>query len=184
MNPNFTVAAIAYLLTCGGFLGWIYKSNQERIPKTSNAGIWVCLRSAVLFLIFYLICMTLDLTVLAGVIMLIAFALFTLASFSIASLPGLVFFYAIQQWVLGWPDKEFLINDTVLESNRNKEKKPDPLIGQNAVVVAPLKPGGKIKVDDLEEIDATCESGFLDTGSEVTIVGKESFSYVVRLRTS
>ncbi len=180
MDMTLLAAGCAYGVTVVSCLTWIFVSKQRRIPRTTKTVLGVSLRAATLFILAYLIGKGLNLSASTALTVLIACAAVTLTSWGFASLPGLVFFYVIQQWILGWPDKELLVHNTALKSNKQSRKEPDPMVGQNAVALTPLKPGGKIRINDSSDVDAVCETGFLDRGETVTIVRKEAFTYVVR----
>ena len=179
MTEDIIVTAVAYVVTVASFLGWIFIRKPERVPRTRKTTFALCLRSLPLFLVFFLICRSFHVTAVFGFVVLAAIGFFTLTSFSLAGLPGLALFYALQQWILGWPDRALLVNEAALESNQSRSRKPDPFVGQSAHTTTPLRPTGKVVVAG-KEVDASCEFGFLQPGIEVEIVGRRSFTILVK----
>lgn len=179
MTKDIIVTVAAYAVTVASFLGWIFLRQPERIPRTRKTAFAICLRSLPLFLLFFFVCRSLNVTAVFGFVVLAVIGFFTLTSYSLAGLPGLALFYVLQQWVLGWPDRTFLVNGTTLESNEGKAHSPDPLTGHIGSVLSPLRPSGKVTVDG-KELDATCDFGFLDAGAKVIIIGRKNFTFLVQ----
>ena len=118
-------------------------------------------------------------SVIAGMVFLVFFLLALCGPFAISGIISVGFIYAVQQWILGWPDRYLLLHEVTLASNQNKPHQVDPLIGRIARVVTPLRLSGKIVIDE-EEFDAASEFGFIDTGIEVEIINKKGFNFIVR----
>jgi len=181
MIIDIIFTAVAYFLTVSGFAMWIFKKKPDRVPCTRRTIFSLALRTAPLYLFMLYVCQSTGISVIVGVAIL-AICLIALID-PLGIVPtGIIsvgFVYAIQQWILGWPDRYLLINETTLESNQNKPRQPDLLIGRVARVVTPLRPSGKVLIDD-RELDASCEFGFLDSGNDVEIIDKKGFTFIVK----
>ena len=181
MKTNIIFTAVAYILTVVGFAAWVFKTKPERVPRNRRTIFALALRTAPLYLIVLYVCQSLGISVIAGVAILFA-CLVALCGPFFMSPTGLIsigFLYVMQQWILGWPDRALLVNDASLESNQTSSGAPDPLVGRTAQAATPLRPTGKVVVDG-KELDASCEFGFLQAGSQVEIVGRRSFTLLVK----
>jgi len=171
--------------TCGlcrhcWFIHLVVSDKPDRIPRTGKTVAAICLRSLPLFFVFFLICRSFNISALFGLAVLAFIGFITFTSFSdVVGLPGIILFYAMQQWILGWPDRSLLVNSTSIESHPNKSDSCDLFTGRSAIVVRPLHPTGKVSVDG-KELDAFCEFGFLEAGRMVEIIGKRNFTFLVK----
>ena len=87
-------------------------------------------------------------------------------------------FYVVQQWILGWPDKQ----DMMLEPSRAEAAEANSrceLIGQIAVASSALRPGGHVVIGD-RTYEARSDLEYIETGAAVEIVGKRDASLIVR----
>lgn len=178
MASNVAVILIGYLLTVSVTLAWVFKSRQQRVPRTGRTVVGVSLRTLPLFLLLFAVCLTLGVRpgpifgILAG-----ALGVFLI----VGGLPGLGtigVLYVLQQWILGWPDR----SDFLLEPPSHREPgrtSLDELIGKRATAACPLRPGGVIVLDQTE-YSARSDLGYIDRGVQVIVVGRKGAYLLVR----
>jgi membrane-bound serine protease (ClpP class) len=70
------------------------------------------------------------------------------------------------------------------ERRRDRERlASEALVGRTGIVVTPLRPAGRVDVNR-RVYEATSESGFIDAGAQVEVLGRSSFALVVRERSA
>ena len=180
MKLDIIFTAVAYFLTVVGFAAWIFQKKPDRVLRNRRTVFSLALRTAPLYLFMLYACQSLGISVIAGMSILVFCLIALLAPFGgVTVIFSIGFIYAMQQWILGWPDRHLVMHEMTLDSNQNKPQLADPLIGRMARVVAPLRPSGKVLVDE-QQLDASCEFGFLDAGMEVEIIGRKGFTFIVK----
>ena len=191
MTPHLVISIVAYVATLGLTLLWVYGSSQSTVARTWRRTLSIALRMAFVFAAFWWLLSGVSLSTFATVLAVFV-GLFFLAPLLVpwsallggslgdaALLALLLFVYLIQQWVLGWPDKEKI----VLCATAPRTAKPDEtwghLQGKLGTVASPLRPGGSVRIDG-QEYQARSEHGFVDGGMPVEVVGVSSFGVTVR----
>ncbi len=188
MLTDAIITLLAYLATAGGFLIWLYVRRPENIPRGARTVFFVCTRTLALFIVFFALFGALNVSILKTIPFLAMFLLLILLG-----LPSLftggsillsvaVVLYGIQQWILGFPDREKLILQPPEPYRPPSPAKDIPaLIGRSATTVTPLRPTGKILIDD-KEYDATGESDFIPARTNVEITAIKNNRLTVRKR--
>jgi membrane-bound ClpP family serine protease len=194
MSPNICVVVIAYLATL--ILGalWIFRSEQTLIPRTKRRFIGIAIRTAVAFAVLYLVFsgwsagrFALAISVFILFFLVVPTLLsrsareFLLTAFSDEFFGSVIFWmiFLVQQWVLGWPNREEFIPTTT-------SPKPDPravthghLVGRWGVTVCPLRPSGAVSIDG-EQYEACADHGFIDANTSVEVTELSSFGLRVK----
>jgi membrane protein implicated in regulation of membrane protease activity len=179
MVTDIVATALAYTATVLSFVAWILVAKPARIPRTRRTMLAVALRTAPLYLLLFFACQHLGVSVLVGMLVVSVSLLCLLGPFGgTLDLGVFGFLYTLQQWILGWPDRELLFNRATLASAKARNAQPQDIVGRVAVVTSPLRPTGKVVLDGTE-FDAASDLDFVDTDTHVEIVGVGSFALLV-----
>ena len=182
MADGITTLA-GYVATVGVVLLWVFFSRQTRVPRNVRTAVCVSVRSLALFLLFFLICRALGVSVVYGAAIVgIALSVLLIGGaglgFDPLMLGTLSLLYVLQQWILGWPDRA----DFMLDAPRPPEHKNAPLddlIGRIGVASCPLRPGGVIVLGQ-DRYPARSDLHYIDRGTRVQVVGRKGSALVVR----
>ena len=175
MTHDIITSIIGYVITVGGFLYWLFVAKPENIKRTVRTVFWIAVRTALLFVLLLALCRISQVSVWKAYIVICVILLSSLLSGG-----ALVILYAIQQWILGFPDGKLLC---LKPFNRHRESKDseavNELVGKTGIACTPLHPGGTVTIDGCK-YEASCDFGFVDKDSQVTVVEKRSFGLLVR----
>jgi len=178
MEDNTAITVVGYLLTVGVALSWVFVSKQERIPRTRRVALGISLRTLPLFLLLLLACHGLGLNA-ALVFAILAIVLWVslMGPFS-SSIGATAILYVIQQWILGWPDRDNFILAPPSSCDMDHVQQ-DELIGRVGVACCPLRPGGLVVLDETE-YPAYSDLGYIERGAQVIVTGRKGTSLLVR----
>jgi hypothetical protein len=178
METNLVVTVLAYVLTGGITLTWVFVSKQKRIPRNARTAMCISLRTLPLFLLFFVVCQRLGVNAVAAfaVLSVVLWAFLIGASGSCFGTIGVL--YILQQWILGWPDRADLFLDPPLP-HEGGHGHLDELIGMVGVANGPLRPCGVVVLDG-KEYSACSDLGYIDRAAQVKVVGRKGTSLLVR----
>ena len=131
-----TLVSLAYILSIAGTLGWVFHSKQTRIPRNGWTIVAVSTRLGIMFVVILLFSAVNGMA--SWVTMSIAILPFVIAltGANYAALGCIAIIYVIQQYVLGFPDRD----QWVLEPDATPLGEPDPLntlVGKQITVTTP-----------------------------------------------
>jgi len=183
MMADVITTVAGYVVTVGVVLLWVFFSRQVRVPRSVRTVVCVSLRSLPLFVLFFVICWQLGVSVVYGAVI-VGIAVWVLLiggaglGLDPLMLGTLSLLYALQQWILGWPDRaDFLLDAPCAQEDRNAPL--DDLIGKIGVASCPLRPGGVIVLGQ-DRYPARSDLHYIDRGTRVQVVGRKGSALVVR----
>jgi len=83
----------------------------------------------------------------------------------------------VYQWVFWYPAAEKMTSTDSIAGESTRP--PDHLIGKRGTTTAPLRPSGRVAIDD-QQYDAESELGFIDAGIEFEVIALKDTRLVVR----
>ncbi len=172
------VTAGGYVLTVGVTLSWVFLSKQNRVPRCGRTALCISLRTLPLFFLFFVVCQRLNVNAVAAVAVLAVVLWVLLIGSSTLGLGAVGVLYVLQQWILGWPDRDDFLLDPP-SPRRGGHRSLDELIGSMDVAGCPLRPGGLVVLDE-SEYPAHSDLGYIDRGVQVIVVGRKGTSLLVR----
>ena len=183
MSTDIVITLVGYLVTVGVVLLWVFFSKQTRVARSARTAVCVSLRSLPLFLLFFLVCGQLGVSVVYGTVI-VGIALWVVLigcaglGFDPLTLGMLSVLYVVQQWILGWPDRAEFFLDAPL-SQRDRNAPLDGLVGRIGVASCPLRPAGIVALGE-DRYPARSDLGYIDRGTRVQMVDRKGASLVVR----
>jgi membrane-bound ClpP family serine protease len=180
---HWVITAAAYFFVLLINLAWVFGTRQQKVPPTLRRAVSISLKLAIVLAPLHWLFSACTWQAYAIVVVLFA-VLFHIAPLwiRIPTPPSfidalLAVFYALQQWVLGWPDRKLWIPDNPVSS---AEASPNAaIVGESGIAITALRPVGRVRIAD-GEFDARAEHGFIELGSLVSVVGSDGFSLLVK----
>jgi membrane-bound ClpP family serine protease len=90
---------------------------------------------------------------------------------------AIAFAFITYQWVFWFPVIEELTSKTAIDGA--PEKPPSGLIGKHGTATTPLRPGGRVVVENTE-YEAKSELHFVDTDAKIEVIDVKDSSLIVR----
>ena len=176
MNDIITTL-IVYFITLIGLFIHAHRSRPELVKPFWKAHILSAIRLSFPFILIHMAFAEFNISALLG------YGILSLLIFTSFCIPNdyigiffLVSAYVFYQWTFWFPDRhEFILKEKL--DSKNKERR-NSLVGKSGISKTPLKPSGKIQIDD-REYDATCDSGFLEAEQSIKVTKIKAFGLVV-----
>ena len=172
---------ILYIITLASFVGWVFLSKQENASRSRKTVFHIVFRLGLIFVILFFICLPANIFSLKIIFFffllapVIAFGFFglVLGSFEFS----LLILLCIAEWIIGFPSRKkfFCKPNKHLEDSESDRS----LLGCEAFTVTPLRPCGKIIINDKEH-DGQSDFGFIEKNQKVVVTGKKGFAFIVR----
>jgi membrane protein implicated in regulation of membrane protease activity len=157
---------------------WVFISKQDRVARTWRTAVFVALRTLPMFVALLLVCRGLHINILAATLVTAVLLWVAFLGSGGVGLGVTGVFYVLQQWILGWPDKQ----DMMLEPSRSEAAEANAqceLIGQIAVASSALRPAGHIAIGK-RTYEARSDLGYIEAGVRVEIIDRKDGSLIVR----
>ncbi|MGN6546860.1 MAG: hypothetical protein ACTHK7_17525 [Aureliella sp.] len=150
-------------------IGWVLRSRQRLVPKSSRfcaaMSLKICGICMSCFAVFYgLLGLPADVLVCSA---LVVVGLCAIPNLDVAQGDPLVLailfpFYIVQQYVLGYPDKDLLLATPPSSPNPNFDPRLVETLGRTATVVATLRPVGRVAIEGTEFNARTVGGDYVD----------------------
>jgi membrane protein implicated in regulation of membrane protease activity len=180
---DLITSLIVYVCAAALTLRWIHRTDQVRVPRNPDVTRLVIGRLAVVVGGLFVACWLSGIAVWVPVLAMGLLMLFALVGDALG-LPGVVVFWVVQQYVLGFPARDDLFLTPPASMNREHSEPVAlmQLVGQNATTLSPLKPTGEIILGDARYTAASESGGYLRPGEVVVISGVKDGRLLVRWR--
>jgi hypothetical protein len=177
------ICLIAYVCAAGFTLRWVHRSNQDRVQKTADVTRSILVRLAVIVGGLFVACWLIDIAAWIPLLALGILLMFGLTG-GLLGLPVAAVFWMIQQYILGFPDRDELIlaPPGPIAREHSESAALTQLIGHDATVLSPLKPTGEIDVCEARHTATSESGGYLDPGDVVVVTGVKDGRLLVRQR--
>jgi membrane-bound ClpP family serine protease len=196
MLPHFGpqdifIVAVLYVAAALSTLIWLrFGDVHQTISRSSNHILRILLRLLAVFCGITLLCYFGDIAIWVPILVLLGFLVLGWAlsevTQSVVWNPGIIFLYVIQQYVLGFPDRD----DWILPPPNQGRSEPsrhdlDSYIGTEGVTMTALKPMGTVLLNG-DRFAAISETGaFIGIETSIIVSSVNGDKLVVReLRTS
>ncbi|MCB9874975.1 MAG: NfeD family protein [Planctomycetaceae bacterium] len=167
-----TIAIAAYFCIAMFTLMWVYRSGQGRVPQIAETKRLVVSRLAIVVAILLGLCWLVDIAI--WIPLLACGVLFLLAwGGDVLGLPGIVMFWVIQQYVLGFPAREEVFLAPFGLTGPDNSSLTE-LIGKRGTTLSALKPTGQIIIGDATYNAATESRSYLGPEEVVVVTGEKN----------
>lgn len=161
-TQNIIAAITGFLITFCAFVFWIFKTKPKNIYRSAKKFFWIGARTAPVFILFSVLCEASDISTWQAYVTLFVICLILLFVSSYSSVIVMGVLYALQQWILGWPDgKLFLLKPVTRTTKAESEQMTDAMVGSKGTVETSLRPGGTVTIDG-SKYEASCDFGFVE----------------------
>ena len=172
------VILISLTLTLLFVLGWVFRTDQSKVPRNRRVAMMIARRLTLVFAGVFLLCVITGWS--AWVVMLVAaILLLSMLSGHILGLAGIGIFYVLQQYVLGFPDR----GDWFLEpppQTTDIGSSLDVHLGKRGKTLSALKPSGEILIDNERLAALSEDGGYVDAGCDIEVCQIRNGQLVVR----
>ncbi len=175
----------AYASCSAGSIWWLYRSDSHNLARNATNAIRIATRLGIVFCVIGALCYAASIPPAFVILFCCIIALVGWAGMSfeaaLFALPLVGLLYVVQQFVLGFPDRDSWILDVNNNPTQSVHAEADPLIGQHAITASPLRPTGDVRLADGSKRSAITEaSSFLDEQEAVMIVSARNRTLIVR----